>query len=459
MHDSRIDFSTFFSDRPIAVPEPDVETIEGDEYDRVFGGVSRADFVKQYLSHKSLLLRGPQTKFEALFDLERFRAAVSRGDANRPAGWQLRANFENGPGRARPIIGIDYAQIGPLLDAGATVCVTGIHLVDRHLARFVRALKEQLLFAGAVGVNCYLSQGGSGFNTHFDARAACSLQVAGAKRWWYSDKPAVEFPRSNAGCRDGKVQYGNAQDSMSANDREPWELVPAVEQADLKEVVLEQGDLLALPAGAWHAAQADGYSLALNVYFQARRFESLFADVLGMTTRRLARWRRSPPATRPSQDGRPPRQFVEYADACLGDLRALVAELSPEDERLISLWMEDVASSHRLTELREASPVAEGLSEDEPLRVRKNEPLLCFWTTDPAGERVANLQHGRTSISVSAPAMDVFERLVSRSEFTAGEARHWHLCDEVAFAWEDIQPLLELLVEQGVVERCNEEAS
>jgi hypothetical protein len=99
---------------------------------------------------------------------------------------------------------------------------------------------------------------------HFDKRVATTLQIAGKKRWKFSTTPAKAWPDHNGLYKDGRVEPVGPD-----NGKLPDEM-------EFREVELSPGDLLCLPAGAWHAARGVGFSLALNIYFAPRNlFDSL----------------------------------------------------------------------------------------------------------------------------------------------------------------------------------------
>jgi ribosomal protein L16 Arg81 hydroxylase len=88
------------------------------------------------------------------------------------------------------MIKAQHDKVIELLNAGATVCITNIHMADPFLARWAQAIRAQLNFTGTVGVNCYVSPDASGLPMHYDKRVATTIQIAGKKRWKLSTEPA-----------------------------------------------------------------------------------------------------------------------------------------------------------------------------------------------------------------------------------------------------------------------------
>ena len=138
-----------------------------------------------------------------------------------------------------------------MINAGASVCVTGLERAHPKLRQTADSIRRELNYGGDVSFRAYLSPPGTGFDLHFDARVATTLQIAGSKRWWFSKTPAEQFPDSNS-PRDQKILKREYS-------------IPKLNQ--LKSVLLRPGDLLCLPAGTWHRARAKTMSLALNLAF------------------------------------------------------------------------------------------------------------------------------------------------------------------------------------------------
>ena len=191
-------------------------------------------------------------------------------------------------------------QVGDLLHAGATVCITDIHLADPALAQWAQAIRTQLNFTGHVGVNCYVSPDGSGLPTHYDKRVATTLQIAGSKRWRFSTASAKPWPLENA-----VYQKGSAEPLAADVGTSP-------EAMEFREVELQPGDMLCLPAGAWHSARGVGYSLALNLYFSPQNLILQLAPLIQHLAVSSADWRGGTPATLEKTQGNLPETVAAY---------------------------------------------------------------------------------------------------------------------------------------------------
>src|SRR6185503_17314063 len=154
---------------------------------------------------------------------------------------------------------------------------------DAGLSRFARRVKAELGYPGEVRFNCYYSPDGAGFSTHFDVLVTTTLQIEGRKRWRYAPAAVTTWPADNGELTDYESEE-------RAGD--PWR---AFCRAELVDVVLEAGDLLMLPSGTWHEAEAvDGDSLALNLAFEPFSFLTLVSETLRGRLAGHARWRGSP---------------------------------------------------------------------------------------------------------------------------------------------------------------------
>jgi ribosomal protein L16 Arg81 hydroxylase len=210
-----------------------------DVLSEILSPVSVEEFIERYFERCPLFIPGPDDKFDNLFRTADFKDNLDKVD-------DIRAVF---PLLRQAHIGI--ADIPDMLRAGASICVTGMQEGHETLGRMTAAVGARLHYTGKVSVRAYLSQKGSGFDIHFDARVASTLQISGKKRWWYKLDPKTRYPKKNSPHTEYLREAGF----------EP------PEKADMETVLLSPGDFLCLPAGTWHCAQAEEDSLALNLAF------------------------------------------------------------------------------------------------------------------------------------------------------------------------------------------------
>jgi ribosomal protein L16 Arg81 hydroxylase len=191
-------------------------------------------FLRDYFFKQALFVPGQIGKFDFFFAKEEFRENLDRVSSIRAVFPQFRE------ADIRPF------EIPDMVLAGATVCVTGIEVAHPKVQDSLDIIKRQCGFLGSLSVRAYLSPPGSGFDAHYDARGVTTLQLAGEKTWWYSQRPVAYFPASNASDCDGSFPTAS----------------------ELQCVTLRPGDLLSLPPGAVHRARAATVCLALNVAFE-----------------------------------------------------------------------------------------------------------------------------------------------------------------------------------------------
>jgi poly-gamma-glutamate synthesis protein (capsule biosynthesis protein) len=293
---------------------------------RLLDPVDVNSFMARFWERASLYIPGGATKFADLFSRsEFFRAVGQRLDqgTSRPLGRGLRLNagYQGADGNHYQL-GIEPEQIRPLLEAGLTIQAEGMHTAEPALEALARALKEQIRIPGEVDVAAFLSPAGGGYGLHYDAVMMCVLQIAGAKRWWYSPEPVTAFPQANR--------------IPTAQEREQG--VDGLYRAeDMQEQLLSPGDVLYLPAGTWHRVRAEGESLHLCLTVRYCDFLQLVTAILSPTLLSRADWRHLPmlPATPGDLDEMDPRLEELFAGRLL-EFRAALDALMPID--LFRAW-------------------------------------------------------------------------------------------------------------------------
>lgn len=134
-------------------------------------------------------------------------------------------------GSPRRLLGPEVVE---QLDAGATLVMDAVEELHLPLRAFVQRIEQELRCL--VQVNVYVSAGVTeGLALHWDDHDVFALQVAGRKRW------RVVGPTLDQPVRD------------TAPPPRPSDHAPAV-----FDDVLEEGDILYVPRGWWHAVRAVG---------------------------------------------------------------------------------------------------------------------------------------------------------------------------------------------------------
>ena len=158
---------------------------------------------------------------------------------------------------------IDPSAASEAFAAGHTICadVSRAPAVASLLGALHGALRS---YRGTPFAKLYVSPPGAGFAPHMDGDHVFVVQLAGAKRWWYSATPAV--PNAPLG---GKVVQGRAvhtfpRDGIPIVDAN-GEPVPPFDRDAAEHVTLEPGDVLYLPPGTWHTTKAKTESVAISL--------------------------------------------------------------------------------------------------------------------------------------------------------------------------------------------------
>ncbi len=309
----------------------------------ILNPVGVEEFLAEYWGKRSLHISGSAEKFAKLLDHKQFVKASARADA-------LQAYMANKDrtGHAA-VVAIRPAQIKALYAAGFTICAKGLEKGAPALAALAQQMKSELHYTGTVDFRGYLSGDASGAPLHFDARHATTLQLEGSKIWRFAAMPSMEFPPRNATLEGTAVEYVKVDPQPRVRDlglEPPLAQVPS--DLGLMEVTLQPGDVLYLPPGTWHSAQAVGHSLAVNMAFnyakQGTAIE-LLTDVLYTLLYNDPRWRVTPPVfTDEAPDGRMPESVRRFLSERLEDARRVIETLDASDPRVEGVWRRRVSA-------------------------------------------------------------------------------------------------------------------
>jgi len=333
------------------------------ELQALLNPLSCDEFLASYFSRASVFIEGAPDKFAHLFSWEKLNQALERGQKIQDKRYNIHASFARGddPGSSKQMVEATHHQVRSLFDSGATICITNIHMADPELARWAQTIRTQVNFSGTVGVNCYLSPDGVGLSTHYDKRVVTNIQIAGKKRWRYSTRAAKPWPDHNAMYQDGKAEPVGVDVGTLPPDLE------------FGEVEMKPGDLLSLPAGAWHSAKAaGGESLAINLYFQPQNFLEQLLPLLRTFAASNAQWRAGTPVSLDSVRGDMPPAVSEYLRERLDEFQALAREVLENPHVLTEPWLS--ATTHFPYSGWQPTPLAslQGLTNDDRFRVAKS---------------------------------------------------------------------------------------
>ena len=317
--------------------------------------ISSEEFLERFWGRQPLYIPGLREKFRALFSLQRFEECLKRAASKQQV--LVRASFDRAFTHITPAL----SEAMQRYHEGATLCVQGLETVEPTLAEVVSAIRRELNFAGECDIRVYLSPHGQGFETHFDRRIATTLQIEGRKRWRFSKEVALEWPH---------YQMDPSQTYPPNHEVEDWERCRPPAECAFEEVTLEAGDLLCLPAGCWHSAQAIGHSLALNLAFGTFGLWSVLSPVLGTILVRERDWRGPPPPVLPRdvQPGKIPDSIRSYFGERLTELIGILEDLRSDSEALHETWIRCQENAEALSDSRIANVAHGPLSGKAPLR-------------------------------------------------------------------------------------------
>jgi hypothetical protein len=306
--------------------------LNGRELQELVSPISAEEFVSSYFSRASLNTKGHAGKFDHIFSWQKLSQALLRGQKVSDGRYNITASFTGGEdtGNPRGMIKASHDKVVELLNAGATVCITNIHMADPNLAQWAQAIRAQLNFTGTVGVNCYVSPDASGLPMHYDKRVATTLQISGTKRWKFSTGPAKAWPNTN------ETYQGEGRDGKDVGKLPP--------DMEFREVELKPGDLLCLPAGTWHSARGIGHSLALNLYFAPRSFLDQFLPLVQNFAALSENWRGGAPVTLEKIEGNMPQTVSAYMRERLDEFHKMALEAINKDALTLS-WTNSLTNN------------------------------------------------------------------------------------------------------------------
>lgn len=257
--------------------------------------------------HRPFFRKGNPERYSQLLSLDEYDRtldAFSRGQ--RDTTFEVSAAFSSRGETARALrmVTIQPWQHREVMRGGTSVRTMNFEQVHSKSAQLLAALKTQLGYLGDATVASVRSPDGQGYPLHWDGVFVLSLQISGRKTWRYAPAPALPWPPTAAvQGPDGEPRWTG----KFAHDR-PLPPTRHFAPSDYREVTLEPGDLLALPAGVWHEAHAHGDSLALSLGFHPFSFSSLLLTLFESQFELDPSWYAIPPLLTGPQASEPMAQ-------------------------------------------------------------------------------------------------------------------------------------------------------
>ena len=276
---------------------------------------------------------------------------------------------------------------------GTRSCLQALHRFWPPLVDFAGRLSADL--AHPVQINAYITPKQSqGFSAHYDVHDVFVLQITGSKRWVIHD-PVHPDPLPNQPW----TRYRSAVESCAAED-------PSADH------VLEEGDVLYLPRGFIHSAEAlGGISIHLTIGIHSHTRHDLVRSLLELA----------------EEDPRLRRSLPLGID--VGDPLSWAPTSPPRSaalaEQIQAVPASDIAPvmarrSRGSTRPAPAGPLAqaqalEGLSSDTQVSLRSQQAV----TIRDDGERVV-LEHPGGNLTFAAEAGDALAALLSGDPIHVG---------------------------------------
>ena len=421
--------------------------LSGDVLEQLLRPLTTQEFLDNYFGIQPLYIPGHPEKFTGLFSRRRFLHAVN----NIPASPQHTPALRGAIGRGATFP-IHKDQVQHILRAGGTICVSSIHHHDQRLATMVNQIRARLNFAGTMGLHCYYSSQQCGFTTHFDARIATTLQIAGRKRWRYGATPALPYPRQNATLGNAHVRHLR----RSSLDLAAWERVSPPDDSTFEEVLVSPGDVLCLPAGTWHEAQAlDDESLALNLFFDQLDLSSVLSVLIDEELAGDPGWRKgvAPSLDQSREESTPPQMVLSELAAQLDTLAGVLSRIKDDPAKLTHAWNRVIALQAWDNDSPAERPPAPSESITTEDRFVATKPARLRYTTRQTahGHAVLDVYFGAFHLELPIECRPLLVQIKQGATFRVRDILETDATPELALT--TLQTALQDLVCAGVLSR------
>jgi ribosomal protein L16 Arg81 hydroxylase len=332
-------------------------------FEPVFGSIlapmSPSTFLCDYWGRQPVVIRGREDKFSSLFSRERLWDSLRSFSQDNDTyatnakfrGFGVRASFDRG----ETVIAAPPQGASHLFDSGAAVRIDRINLADRLLDGLIVRLRRETRFLGGLDFRADISPDGQRFGLYLDARALATLQIEGTKEWTF-------FRDSSLDWLDEEEISPNLSGVAGSNEKDRRSPPP---EGAFERVILRQGDVLCLPAGYWHGTGIQGYSLSLNLVFDAMGgFSSTFGPALKQLMNLYPGWSAPVPPTHSGLEGgtRAPEAVHAFYRDRISELIEALELLRESPDVLDEAWS-------RLTVTPDSALTHDEIGEDPDERV------------------------------------------------------------------------------------------
>ena len=297
--------------------------------------LSRDEFLTRHWGSSAVYVRGQANKFPHLATLSNLPAALMGPIARGPVAPSLRrATYRDADGHSQSINQPPLQIANALFEAGMTLVFSGTNN-DTQLAAFVHGVKAALQYPGGANAELFLSPDDGGLPWHYDANHNFVLQLEGTKRWEVGRGVAVRAAPFNLHLfQMDRAEYRDALELGEIRVEPP-------KDQDVDEHLLQTGDVLYVPPGAWHRTFAQGRSYSLSLVLIPLTFARVLRATLTLLAFRTRDWSEDLHLVgwRKRMDGPPGEPLATFLAERVEELRKEVEQLTPEDlVRLARLW-------------------------------------------------------------------------------------------------------------------------
>jgi hypothetical protein len=417
-----------------------------------------ATFITEYWGRKALFIKGQPDKAEKLFgvmfDRDGFFRAVQRTARRGGKDFSLYAGtsprlLPSSEEPSQPIFPIRVDQLEAKFADGHSIVAQ--NLDERGLATCAAALKAQLGHAGKVQVHATLTPEGGKHGAHIDPTCGIFVHCEGRKRFLISAEPILSWP-----C-DSAILTADGAGEYNRHTPEDWEEISDVDMTSLKEVVMEPGDVLYIPAGTIHATEAiGGGSVGVHLQFVHANFLDLIRPVLERVLMRNPAWRHLPaegPAN--TMPGELPAEVKRFFAKRLEELRQTLNALTPAGLELNYEWHKLMANPGEAT--LESLVLDGDKSSDRPIQrkdvlsLSKRVPVTYAIGTDSDGDTIFHLFYDTKEVSASGEWVNFLKTLIAQPRFVAESAVAWAPGGQ-SDPWETVQDFLQVLLDHGILQ-------